>query len=95
MTTKRFEIAVYPGDGIGPEVIDEALRVLDERPVDVRDGSMRGERAMISFRGPRVLPRRFALRMLAVPALMIAITMLGFTLMGDGLRDAFDPQMVQ
>jgi oligopeptide transport system permease protein len=29
------------------------------------------------------------------PALMIAITMLGFTLMGDGLRDALDPQMVQ
>jgi len=29
------------------------------------------------------------------PALMIALTMLGFTLMGDGLRDALDPQMVQ
>jgi oligopeptide transport system permease protein len=29
------------------------------------------------------------------PAVMIAITMLGFTLMGDGLRDALDPQMVQ
>jgi ABC-type dipeptide/oligopeptide/nickel transport system permease subunit len=29
------------------------------------------------------------------PAVMIAITMLGFTLMGDGLRDAFDPQMIQ
>jgi oligopeptide transport system permease protein len=28
------------------------------------------------------------------PALMIAITMLGFTLMGDGLRDALDPRMV-
>jgi oligopeptide transport system permease protein len=28
------------------------------------------------------------------PALMIAITMLGFTLMGDGLRDALDPQMM-
>lgn len=27
--TKTFRIAVYPGDGIGPEVIDEALRVLD------------------------------------------------------------------
>lgn len=26
------------------------------------------------------------------PALMIAITMLGFTLMGDGLRDALDPK---
>jgi ABC-type dipeptide/oligopeptide/nickel transport system permease subunit len=26
------------------------------------------------------------------PAVMIAITMLGFTLMGDGLRDALDPQ---
>jgi ABC-type dipeptide/oligopeptide/nickel transport system permease subunit len=25
------------------------------------------------------------------PAIMIAITMLGFTLMGDGLRDALDP----
>ncbi len=29
------------------------------------------------------------------PALMIAITMLGFTLMGDGLRDALDPQMLK
>ncbi|MFZ5916846.1 MAG: ABC transporter permease [Chloroflexota bacterium] len=29
------------------------------------------------------------------PALMIAFTMLGFTLMGDGLRDALDPQMIQ
>jgi oligopeptide transport system permease protein len=28
------------------------------------------------------------------PALMIAVTMLGFTLMGDGLRDAFDPTML-
>ena len=28
------------------------------------------------------------------PALMIAFTMLGFTLMGDGLRDAFDPKMI-
>ncbi len=26
------------------------------------------------------------------PAMMIAITMLGFTIMGDGLRDALDPQ---
>jgi tartrate dehydrogenase/decarboxylase/D-malate dehydrogenase len=26
--TRTFKIAVYPGDGIGPEVIDEALRVL-------------------------------------------------------------------
>ncbi len=28
------------------------------------------------------------------PALMIAVTMLGFTLMGDGLRDALDPRMI-
>lgn len=28
------------------------------------------------------------------PAAMIAVTMLGFTLMGDGLRDAFDPVMI-
>jgi tartrate dehydrogenase/decarboxylase / D-malate dehydrogenase len=26
--TKQLKIAVYPGDGIGPEVIDEAIRVL-------------------------------------------------------------------
>lgn len=31
MTT--FRIAVYPGDGIGPEVIVEALRVLDAIPI--------------------------------------------------------------
>jgi oligopeptide transport system permease protein len=29
------------------------------------------------------------------PAVMIAITMLGFTLVGDGLRDALDPQMLK
>ena len=28
------------------------------------------------------------------PALMIAISMLGFTLMGDGLRDALDPRTI-
>jgi len=28
------------------------------------------------------------------PAIFIALTMLGFTLMGDGLRDALDPQMI-
>ncbi len=27
---KELKIAIYPGDGIGPEVVDEALRVLDE-----------------------------------------------------------------
>src|ERR1043165_4395580 len=27
---KTFRIAVYPGDGIGPEVIDQALRVLQD-----------------------------------------------------------------
>ena len=29
------------------------------------------------------------------PAFMIALTMLGFTLMGDGLRDALDPRMLE
>ena len=28
---KSMKIAVYPGDGIGPEVIDEAIRVLRGR----------------------------------------------------------------
>jgi oligopeptide transport system permease protein len=28
-----------------------------------------------------------------VPALAIAITMLSFTFIGDGLRDALDPRM--
>jgi ABC-type dipeptide/oligopeptide/nickel transport system permease subunit len=28
------------------------------------------------------------------PAVMIALTMLGFTLMGDGLRDALDPKLL-
>ena len=27
------------------------------------------------------------------PALMIALTMLSFTLLGDGLRDALDPRL--
>lgn len=29
------------------------------------------------------------------PAIMIALTMLGFNLVGDGLRDALDPKMVE
>jgi len=29
------------------------------------------------------------------PAIALALTMLGFTLLGDGLRDAFDPRMSQ
>ena len=29
MSTKNFRLAVLPGDGIGPEVMNEALRVLD------------------------------------------------------------------
>ena len=35
---QQFKIAVLPGDGIGPEVMDEALRVLDavEKRFDVR-----------------------------------------------------------
>ena len=37
--THKFQIAVYPGDGIGPEVIDEALKVLDA--VQTQDGSFR------------------------------------------------------
>jgi oligopeptide transport system permease protein len=31
--------------------------------------------------------------MVLFPAVMVALTMLGFTLMGDGLRDALDPRM--
>jgi ABC-type dipeptide/oligopeptide/nickel transport system permease subunit len=31
--------------------------------------------------------------MILFPAIMIGVTMLGFTLMGDGLRDALDPRM--
>jgi tartrate dehydrogenase/decarboxylase/D-malate dehydrogenase len=33
----EFRIAVYPGDGIGPEVIDETLRVIDA--VEQREGN--------------------------------------------------------
>lgn len=31
--------------------------------------------------------------MVLFPAILVALTMLGFTLMGDGLRDALDPRM--
>lgn len=31
--------------------------------------------------------------MMFFPALLIALTMLSFTLMGDGLRDALDPKL--
>jgi tartrate dehydrogenase/decarboxylase/D-malate dehydrogenase len=36
---KSFRIAVYPGDGIGPEVIDQAVRVL--KRIEEIDGSFR------------------------------------------------------
>ena len=38
---------------------------------------------------------RFYPYQLFLPSLMIALTMLSFTLLGDGLRDALDPQMRQ
>src|ERR1051326_1963037 len=41
MATKSFRIAVYPGDGIGPEVIAEAVRVLEA--VQRHDGGFRLE----------------------------------------------------
>ena len=31
---KKYEIAVLPGDGIGPDVVDEALKVLAEVGID-------------------------------------------------------------
>ncbi len=48
MSGKRFRIAVFPGDGIGPEVVREALRVLDALTeeaglsVDIREGFVGG-----------------------------------------------------
>jgi tartrate dehydrogenase/decarboxylase/D-malate dehydrogenase len=45
--TKQFKIAVYPGDGIGPEVIDEALRVLER--VQKLDGSFELELTHLSW----------------------------------------------
>ena len=38
---KTYHIALYPGDGIGPEVLDAAVRVLDE--VQQRSGDFRFE----------------------------------------------------
>src|SRR5262245_63283081 len=45
--SKSFKIAVYSGDGIGPEVIDEALRVLDR--VQTIDGSFRLEQTRLPW----------------------------------------------
>jgi len=39
--TKTFKVAVYPGDGIGPEVTDQALRVLER--VQAIDGTFQFE----------------------------------------------------
>jgi tartrate dehydrogenase/decarboxylase/D-malate dehydrogenase len=44
---KKFRIAVYPGDGIGPEVIDAALRVLDA--VQAKVGGFELERTMLPW----------------------------------------------
>ena len=37
MATQTFKVAVLPGDGIGPEVMAEAIKVLDaiEKKYDV------------------------------------------------------------
>ncbi len=42
-----FKIAVYPGDGIGPEVIDEAVRVLDA--VQDLDGGFQLEKTTLPW----------------------------------------------
>jgi tartrate dehydrogenase/decarboxylase/D-malate dehydrogenase len=44
---KTFRIAVYPGDGIGPEVITEAVRVLDA--VEQSDGGFRLEKTTLPW----------------------------------------------
>jgi len=41
MNKKTYKIAVYPGDGIGPEVIDETLRLL--KAVEEKDGTFQLE----------------------------------------------------
>jgi tartrate dehydrogenase/decarboxylase / D-malate dehydrogenase len=45
--TKAFKIAVYPGDGIGPEVIDEALKLL--ALVESLDGSFKLELTRLAW----------------------------------------------
>ena len=45
--TKTFKIAVYPGDGIGPEVIVEALKVL--AAVETMDGSFKLELTRLNW----------------------------------------------
>ena len=35
------KIAVIPGDGIGPEIIQEAVKVLENRPKFTIDGAVR------------------------------------------------------
>jgi 3-isopropylmalate dehydrogenase len=43
MMSKQFRIAVLPGDGIGPEITEQALRVLEKVCGGVSDKSSRGE----------------------------------------------------
>src|SRR6187431_2746179 len=45
--TKTFQIAVYPGDGIGPEVTDEALTVL--AALQDQDGTFKLELTRLSW----------------------------------------------
>ena len=42
--------------------------------------------------GESVSTIRFYWHLALFPALMIGLTMLGFVLLGDGLRDALDPR---
>jgi tartrate dehydrogenase/decarboxylase/D-malate dehydrogenase len=61
--THSLAIAVYPGDGIGPDVIAEALKVLDR--VQTLDGSFRLELTMLPWgvnywkQHGRVVPENF------------------------------------
>ena len=44
-----MRLAVIPGDGIGPEVIDEALKVLDEVVARHRDHQLRPRRRALAL----------------------------------------------
>src|SRR5207249_4470903 len=61
MTGKTHKIAVLPGDGIGPEVVEATLRVLNavQKVVDVRLELLKGEAGfdVISKYGTNLPPK--------------------------------------
>ncbi|MFH1085387.1 MAG: ABC transporter permease, partial [Chloroflexota bacterium] len=73
--------------GVGTAILDAAglsFLGLGAQPPDPEWGAMLGEGRLAVFSAPHIV---------LFPGLAIMFTVLGFNLLGDGLRDALDPRL--